>query len=151
MSRYFKASDKKTSRHVMIEIFDEPREMVFGLHTFDGKEMGIWEYMDESGLHHIEEGTDLYDLYYIQEITETEYKIYKICQHIINQFWMHGKTGGFPTESVVQSGRYLDRYIRDFFRNERESEADMIANAFSTMIKNATQDPAYPVKLIKGE
>lgn len=32
----------------------------------------------------------------------------------------------------------LHKHIRDFFKNERESEADMIANAFSTMIKNAT-------------
>ena len=140
MSRYFKASDKKTGRHVMIEIYYEPREMKFGLRTFDGKEMGIWEYMDESGLHHIEEETDLYDLYHIHEISENEYKIYKTCQYIINEFWMHGKTGGFPSEYVESNARYLERYIRDFFRNERESEDEMIANAFSTMIKAATED-----------
>lgn len=148
MSRYFKASEKKSGRHVMIEVYDEPKKpSPFGLRRFKGDEIGIWEYMDESGLHHIEEGTDLYDLYHIHEISETEYKIYKTCQHIIVEFWMHGKTGGFPSEyGVLEKQKSLSRYIRDFFRNERESEADMIANAFSKMIKAATEDPAYPVE-----
>lgn len=141
MSRYFKASEKKSGRHVMIEVYDEPRKTSpFGLRRFKGDEMGIWEYMDESGLHHIEEGTDLYDLYYIQEIGLEEYEIYQKCQHIINEFWMHGKTGGFPSNNVTNSVRHLDRHIRDFFRNEFEGEAAQWANAMSTITKKMQQN-----------
>lgn len=141
MSRYFKAIEEGTGRHVMIEWYDKPVEKKFGLRPpFDGPVYGEYSYIDESGREYLAEGELGIGMSGLQEITETEYTIYQCCQIVITEFYMHGKTGGFPSDNASMAAHRLDRYIRNFFRYERESDAEMLANAISDMSKMVCGD-----------
>ena len=140
MSKYFKAIEEGTGRHVMIEWYDEPKDWRFGLRTFEGKRYGEYSYMDETRRNYLAEGELGIGMTGLQEITETEYTIYQCCQIVITEFYMHGKTGGFPSDNASMAAHRLDRYIRNFFRYERESDAEMLANAISDMSKMVCGD-----------
>ena len=96
--RYFKGHSKKDSRMMIFEIYDEPQETFFDDETVQAiasaiEKTGMTDYAT------IEECEQ--ENYIEREISQAEYRSYRIIQRLLTEMFLNQYTGGFPRQSEV--------------------------------------------------
>lgn len=119
--RYFKGQEFNSPyRNVIVAVYPEPQEIVFGK---KGSYLIELFFIGEPRLTRLESEEDLTKMCHIsREIGKEEFELYRDLGRLANEFYMHGFTGGFPCkENVKKLGREIVKKI-DLALDEIEKE-----------------------------